>query len=57
MRLFADVRIGSRLAIGFGIILALMCAIVITGILSFYSIAAGKTHAATATPSSWGSAS
>jgi len=48
MRLFTDVRIGSRLAIGFGIILALMCAILITGMVSFYSIAAGRTNTATA---------
>ena len=35
MRLFTDVRIGRRLAIGFGITLCLMIVIVITGIVYF----------------------
>jgi methyl-accepting chemotaxis protein len=48
MRLFTDIKIGVRLAIGFGIILGLMCAIVITGIGYFYGLAAGRTHTATA---------
>ncbi len=48
MRLFTDVKIGSRLAIGFGIILGLMVAIVVTGIVYFYGIAAGRTTVAAA---------
>jgi methyl-accepting chemotaxis protein len=48
MNLFTDVKIGARLAIGFGIILALMCAIVITGIVYFDGLAAGRTNVATA---------
>ena len=48
MNLFTDVKIGHRLAIGFGIILALMSSIVITGIVYFDGLAAGRTSVATA---------
>jgi len=48
MRLFTDVKIGARLAIGFGIILGLMGAIVITGIYYFYGLASGRTQTGTA---------
>jgi methyl-accepting chemotaxis protein len=48
MNLFTDVKIGHRLAIGFGIIIGLMCGIVITGIVYFNGLAAGRTSVATA---------
>lgn len=48
MRLFTDVKIGNRLAIGFGIILGLTGSTVITGILFFDELATGRTSIATA---------
>jgi methyl-accepting chemotaxis protein len=42
MRLYTDIKIGTRLAIGFGVIMGLTCAIVIAGIFSLDCVAAGK---------------
>ncbi len=38
MKLFTDVKIGKRLAAGFGITLVLMVCIVATGLISFNSV-------------------
>jgi methyl-accepting chemotaxis protein len=48
MRFFTDLRIGIRLTTAFCVILGLMCLIVVTGIVYFDGIAAGRTAVGTA---------
>lgn len=42
MNLFTDVKIGQRLAVGFGVILTLMALIVTTGMIYFSALAEGR---------------